>query len=431
MLALVAAPPILHGVRIASAVLLLLVAGCVANPPAGSSEATVTASASPTAGAATGSTAIPIAVATPELSAGLSLELVAEGLDLPSSIAATADGTLYINETRSGLIRIVDPDEGLLPQAFLDLSDGVRGDGERGLLGLAFHPNYDESGRLFVHYTRASDGAIIVSEFSRAEDGASADPSSERVLLAVEHPSAYHNGGQLEFGPDGYLYVALGDGGTPGDAAGHGQDSSTLLGAILRIDVDVDTGLRPYAIPADNPFVDGGGAPEVYVFGLRNPWRFSFDAGPDRLWVADVGDGAYDEVNRVDRSAAAGANLGWNIMEGNHCFNLVPCDPDAFVSPLTEYGRELGCAVIGGYVYRGDEIPGLHGWYVFADYCTGSLLGIPADASPPEGSVVRPQLLLATGLAVSTLGRGSDGWLYVADILGGSIYRLVAAPPGV
>jgi glucose/arabinose dehydrogenase len=361
----------------------------------------------------------------------LSIELVAGGLDWPSTITGSPDGALYVNETRSGLIRVINRDGTLREEPFLDLSDRIGVDGERGLLGLAFHPDYDANDRLFVHYTRLNDGAVIVSELKRAADGASADPASERVLLTVVHPSAYHNGGQLAFGPDGYLYVGLGDGGSLGDSLGNAQNPQAQLGKILRIDVDGAPGAdRPYAIPPDNPFAAGGGAPEVYVLGLRNPWRFSFDDANDALWIADVGEGAYEEVDRLDGGSAAGANLGWSVLEGNHCYNLLPCDATIFVPPITEYHRDVRCAVIGGYVYRGEAIPALVGWYLFADYCTGELFGVPYDVRPAVGEVIEPDVLFETGFEVSTFGRGLDGELYVADMFGGRIYRIVVAEAG-
>jgi glucose/arabinose dehydrogenase len=247
-------------------------------------------------------------------------------------------------------------------------------------------------------------------------------------LLTVDHPSAEHNGGQVAFGPDGYLYVGLGDGGGLGDSSGNAQNPDALLGKILRMDVDrvTDADIN-YAIPPDNPFV-GGSAPEVYVFGLRNPWRFSFDQGTGALWIADVGEGGYEEVDRLEAGRAAGANLGWSAMEGNHCYNLVPCDTTPFIPPVTEYHHDsLRCAVVGGYVYRGAAIRRLIGWYLFADYCTGTVFGVRSDAQPAPGDVIKPRVLLETGFQVSTFGLGPDGELYVADIFGGSIYRIVAA----
>jgi glucose/arabinose dehydrogenase len=358
----------------------------------------------------------------------LRLELVASGLDWPSTITATTDGTLYVNETRSGLIRVIAADGTLRQEPFLDFSKRIAVDGERGLLGLVFDPRYESNGRLFVDYTRLTDGAVIISELLRARDGASADPLSERVLLTVDHPSAEHNGGQLAFGPDGFLYVGVGDGGGLGDAAGNAQNHQALLGKILRIDVEgsVDAD-RNYSIPSDNPFAAGGGAPEVYVLGLRNPWRFSFDNRSGALWIGDVGEGAYEEVDRLGAREAAGANLGWSVMEGNHCYNLLPCDTAPFVAPVSEYHREVGCAVIGGYVYRGAAIPDLGGWYLFADYCTGTIMGVRSDERPTAGEVIQPRPLLETGFSVSTLGVGPEGDLYVADMFGGGIYRIVAA----
>jgi glucose/arabinose dehydrogenase len=269
----------------------------------------------------------------------------------------------------------------------------------------------------------------VLSEVSGTPGTADApptfDPSSEQVLLEVDQPAANHNGGQLAFGPDGFLYLGLGDGGGADDQFGNGQDPTTLLGSILRLDV-MTPGSR--AVPPDNPFVDGGGAPDVYLYGLRNPWRFSFDRETGLLWIADVGQNAFEEVNRIDTASQGGANLGWNVMEASHCFADAGCSADGLVLPLTEYGRDFGCSVTGGYVYRGEAIDGLGGWYLFADYCTGFVFGVPADAEPPEGTVVTPVMLLESGLQVSSFGEGVDGELYVADLEGGALYRLIAGP---
>ncbi len=251
------------------------------------------------------------------------------------------------------------------------------------------------------------------------------DAGSEQVLLRVEQPFPNHNGGQLAFGPDGYLYLGLGDGGAANDPLGHGQDTSTVLGSILRLDVATPGAVT---IPDDNPFASGdGGAPEVFLYGLRNPWRFSFDREAGLLWIADVGQDAYEEVDRIDTATQGGANLGWNVMEGAHCFADPACSSDGLTLPLAEYGRDLGCSVTGGYVYRGAAIPDLRGWYLFGDYCTGFIFGLPSDASPPaDGTALAPLIVAETPLSISSFGEGADGELYVADVGRGGLYRVVA-----
>ncbi|MEY2448124.1 MAG: hypothetical protein QOH79_1600, partial [Acidimicrobiaceae bacterium] len=217
--------------------------------------------------------------------------------------------------------------------------------------------------------------------------------------------------------------VGLGDGGSGGDPHGHGQDASTLLGSILRLDIDTPPrDDAAYAIPEDNPFVGSGGLPEIYVLGVRNPWRFSFDADTDALWVADVGQNAFEEVTRLNPDEAAGANLGWNVMEASHCFADSACDPEAYVGPITEYGHDLGCSMTGVHVYLGAAIDGLTGWYVFGDYCSGTIFGIPSDATEPAA----PRVLMQAGITISSFGEGADGTLYVADLDGGTVSRIVA-----
>jgi len=392
-----------------------------APPSAGSSDAPPTdPRLSPSAGPT------PLATPAPEPPA-LALEQVAAGLSSPINLVADRDGRLYVNE-RDGRVRVIEPDGTLRPEPFLDLTDRIAGGGERGLLGLALHPEYPAAGRVFAHYTDL-DGNTVLSEFGLAPLACPAcppigDSSSERILLTALQPAANHNGGQLAFGPDGYLYLGLGDGGGADDVFGNGQDPFTLLGSILRIDVD---GAQPYAIPADNPFADGAdGAPEVYLWGLRNPWRFSFDRATGDLWIGDVGQGSWEEVDRLGPDDA-GANLGWNLMEGAHCFAVDPCGRADLVLPLAEYPtHEVGCAIIGGFVYRGAAIPDLVGWYVFSDACSGPLFGVASNASPASGATAPLADLGATGLQVSTFGEGSDGELYLADLEGGAVYRIVA-----
>jgi glucose/arabinose dehydrogenase len=374
-------------------------------------------------------TAVPIADDPP----ALALEEIAR-VEQPVSIAAGADGFLYVNERRGRIIAI-EPTSGMT-RVVLDITDRVGSEGsEQGLLGFALHPDFQGLNlRAFVHYTDRG-GDTVLSEFSVPDFARPAlfDPATERVLLQVDQPFTNHNGGQLAFGPDGFLWFGLGDGGSGGDPLGNGQNRSALLGKILRLDVDADpTGDREYAIPADNPFADGTeGAPEAFLIGLRNPWRFSFDRATGALWIADVGQSAFEEVNRVeDPVAEGGANLGWNVMEATSCYAAAGCSSDGLVLPVAQYGRDLGCSVTGGFVYRGASITGLAGWYLFSDYCTGLLFGVRSDAPIPAAGEAAPlpRILLRTGANVSTFGEGADGELYLADIGSGAIYRIVAAP---
>ena len=408
------------------AVLLVAVvlAACATPSPSPSAGGERSASAAPTAAATGSATADPSPAATDVPIAGdpppLALEEVAAGLDAPINIAGAPDGMLLVNE-RVGRVMAVDPSSGET-SVFLDLTDRVLGGDERGLLGLALHPDWPEDARAFVHYSDLA-GDTVLSEFGVSDlpSPPRLDPATERVLLQVAQPYANHNGGQLAFGPDGLLYMGLGDGGSGGDPQRNGQNREALLGKVLRI--DIDAGDEPYGIPADNPFADGAdGAPEAFLIGLRNPWRFSFDRETGLLWIADVGQNEFEEIDRVDPAADAGANLGWNVMEASHCFERSDCDADGLMLPVAEYGRDLGCSVTGGYVYRGEVIPDLRGWYLFSDYCTGKLFGIPSDAD----GVVAPRVLLETGSNVSTFGEDAAGELYLADIETGTIYRVVS-----
>ncbi len=348
----------------------------------------------------------------------LALEPVATGLASPINIAGVPDGRLLVNE-RDGRVVVVDPSSGATATA-LDISDRVLGQGEQGLLGLALDPEWPEDPSVYIHYTD-DGGRTVFSEFTTTSvEPLEIDPATERVLLQLDQPFPNHNGGQLAFGPDGHLYLGLGDGGGGGDPFGNGQNPETLLGSILRLDVG-GAGDDTYAIPPDNPFVDGGGAPEVFLYGLRNPWRFSFDRATDELWIADVGQNAYEEVDRVDPVVDAGGNLGWNIMEASHCFADADCSSDGLIGPVTEYGRDLGCSITGGHVYRGTAVAGLAGWYLFSDFCSGILMGIRSDVD----ELTPPRILFEMGISPSTFGVDVDGELFVADIAGGGIYRIV------
>ena len=311
--------------------------------------------------------------------------------------AGDGTGDLYVVE-QTGTIRVLRGGRGKA-EPFLDVTELIVSGGEQGLLGLAFHPSFEDNGRFFVNYTDTSGDTQIVEYETR---GARADEGSARPLLTVEQPFANHNGGHVAFGPDGALYIGMGDGGSAGDPEGNGQDPNALLGKLLRLDVD------------------GAAEPQIWALGLRNPWRFSFDEVSGDLWIADVGQSELEEVNRVD-ARSRGLNYGWNDMEGSACYEG-GCDPERYVLPITEYSHDLGCSVTGGYVYRGEEVPSMAGVYVFADYCSGTIFSIPSDAAAPT----EPRVLLSPGFSVSSFGVDEQGELYVVDH-GGSVFRFVAS----
>lgn len=319
---------------------------------------------------------------------------------------------------QSGTVRIVRRGR-LLAQPFLDLRGITRSGGEQGLLGLAFHPDYAENRRLFVNYTDLA-GDTWISEY-RADSLNRVDTATARPLLRIEQPYSNHNGGHLAFGPDGLLYIATGDGGDAGDPQGNGQDTGSLLGKILRIDVDRRDDGRAYAIPEGNPFSSGGGRPEIFAYGLRNPWRFSFDRATGDLWIADVGQGRIEEVNRLAAGTGAGANLGWNAYEGRSPFaGPGAVEGRAVTWPVAQYSHSRGCSVTGGYVSRGRRAATLRGRYVFADYCTGELWSM--RAGPRPGGLRRETARLTTTLRnVTSFGEGTGGDLYV--ISGGGVWR--------
>jgi glucose/arabinose dehydrogenase len=352
----------------------------------------------------------------------LDFELVAGGFDEPVFVTSAGDGSgeLYVVE-QTGRIRVIAPDGSIRPEPFLDLSDSVSVAYEQGLLGLAFHPDYAADGRLFVDYTRSGDGATVVSEL-RAVDGA-VDRTSERELLVIEQPFANHNGGMLAFDGAGYLLIGTGDGGSGGDPLGAGQDPTTLLGKLLRIDVDDAEGAEPYAIPADNGFVDDPAyRPEIHAVGLRNPWRFSVDPLGGHIYIGDVGQGAYEEVS-VMPAGAGGQSFGWNVMEGPVCFSD-DCQAREHVPPAISYPREGGCSVIGGYVYRGAVSDALAGVYVYGDYCTGLVWG--ADAAEMLEGPVEPTLLARFDGTLVSFGVDDAGEVYAVD-QGGNILHLIAS----
>ena len=345
-------------------------------------------------------------------------ETVAEGLDQPVFLTAPAgDPRLFVVE-QSGRIRII-ADGAVAEAPFLDVSDLVSTGGERGLLGLAFHPDYASNGRFFVNYTDNRGDTQVVG-YTVSSDANAADPASASTILSVEQPAANHNGGWLAFGPDGYLYIGMGDGGGANDGFKNGQNLDALLGKILRIDVD---GAAPYAIPPDNPFANGGGAPEIFVYGVRNPWRNAFD-GND-FYIADVGQGRLEEVN-VITTADAGANLGWNIMEGDKCFQAASCEQSGLVLPIHVYSHSAGCSITGGYVYRGAAIPELDGRYFFGDYCSGAIYALRyADGAASDVVNLGQQFKFKRVGSITSFGLDAAGELYVMTSEG-KLLKLVA-----
>ena len=357
--------------------LLVLLTACspdgdtpTATPSESSPASTTPSSQSPTATPTTASPAPSPTSTTPSVADGsfrLALEPVVEGLEQPLLVTAPADDPRLFIVERPGRVRIVADGE-LLEQPFLDVDELTTTSGEFGLLGLAFHPDYASNGRFFVHYSAADDGATQLAEYEvDADDPDVADAASGRVIFATPQPASNHNGGMVAFGADGMLYLALGDGGGSGDE--NAQDLDSPLGSLLRLDVD-SGGDAGYEVPPDNPYADGGGVPEVWVKGLRNPWRFSVDRVTGQFYIGDVGSQAWEEIDVLE-PGAGGVNFGWPVMEGAHCTSD-GCDPEAFIPPVHEVSHDEGvCSVIGGYVYRGSAIPELTGHYLYSDLCDG------------------------------------------------------------
>jgi glucose/arabinose dehydrogenase len=348
----------------------------------------------------------------------LVLELVADGFVEPVAVTGAGDGSgrLFVAE-QQGRIRIVGGG------VFLDISARVDSvDNEQGLLGLAFHPGYASNGYFFVNYTHDPGPGLDTTRVSRfqvsAADPGVADPASESVLLEFEQDFSNHNGGDLHFGPDGFLYIASGDGGSGGDPNDRGQSLDTLLGKILRLDVDSGS---PYAVPADNPFVgDPVALDEIWAYGLRNPWRFSFDRATGDLFIGDVGQGSREEVNRQPAASSGGENYGWSCMEGDLAPGFNSCDDGPLTPPIMVYGTGANCAVTGGFVYRG-RIGGLHGRYVFGDYCSGKVWSAAEAAG-----LWTAQEWGAVGFGLASFGEDDDGELLVVDRDDGAIFRFVS-----
>jgi glucose/arabinose dehydrogenase len=321
-------------------------------------------------------------------------------------VVLTKDGVVY-------RANVEDPAQE--PTVFLDIRDRIKQDlaNEEGLLGFAFAPDYETTGEFYIDYTAGNPRRNVISRF--VSKGDAADPGSETVLLEIQQPYSNHNGGDLEFGPDGMLYITSGDGGSGGDPHGNGQRLDTMLGKILRIDV---SGGGAYSIPPDNPFAGGGGLPEIWAYGLRNPWRITFDSETGALWAGDVGQGDVEEVDIIQR----GGNYGWNIMEGAQCYNASQCDQSGLMLPRASYGHEHSdCSVTGGYVYHGDRLPELRGWYIFGDFCSGRVWGIDTVNATTE--TAQPFPLADTDAAISSFAVDAAGELYLVTF-NRAIYRL-------
>ncbi len=354
----------------------------------------------------------------------LSLQpVVSSGLSGPLGLEQANDGSgrLFAVE-QGGRIKIIQNGAVLSPP-FLDISGRISTGGEMGLLGLSFHPNFQVNRKFYVNYVRTMSGQIqsVIAEYQVSTGNPNfSDPATERILLTVNQAGNFnnHKAGQLAFGPDGLLYFGLGDGGSGGDPFGNGQNKSVLLGKMMRIDVNTTSPGLQYGIPSDNPFASGGGLPEIWAYGFRNPWRFSFDRTTGRQFVADVGQDMFEEIDIVQK----GGNFGWNTMEGLHCFNPSSgCNQSGLVLPIVEYNHSEGNAVIGGFVYHGPAIPSLQGIYLFADFGTGKIWELQ-ETSPNNWTRT---LVMTTGFNISSFGQDQAGELYVVD-LAGRILRLQA-----
>ena len=425
--------------------MFILLAACQAiQPPmptivAAKPTATVTGTAVPPTATPTQTAVMPSEVtATPELTEtvmmpivvaettapppleqlNLTLKPVASGFAKPLYLTHAHDQRLFVVQ-QAGQIMIIEGGV-TRPTPFLDIKTRVGSNGnEQGLLSVAFHPNYQKNGLFYVNYTNL-EGSTTIARYHVSADPNVADEISEQILLTIPQPYSNHNGGHILFGPDGYLYIGMGDGGAANDPHNNGQSLNTLLGKILRLDVDTGS---PYGVPQDNPFITTAGArPEIWSFGWRNPWRMAFDAATGDLYVADVGQNQYEEVDVELAGSGGGQNYGWRLMEASHCFNPTSCDPATLkvVMPIAEYPHSQGCSVTGGYVYHGTQFPQLNGVYLYADYCTGTLWGLRHEA---DGSWSQAELL-ASGKIISSFGLDAAGELYLIDHRSGEVWQV-------
>ena len=409
---------------VSALLLALAAAGCAdarITPTTSGGPPTSTPAASPSAVLSPIATTTPAAVRPPKVT----IEPVLDGLDSPVDIAWRPNdpSSLFVVE-QTGRIRIVR-DGALIAQPFLDIADLVTAGGEQGLLGLAFLPTA-ENGRFFVYYTAKDGDQTLASYDTPGNDADRADPATARVWLTMPDQFANHNGGSLAFGPDGLLYLGTGDGGGSGDPLDSGRHLDTLLAKVLRIDVGVDLGAQAeprYRVPPDNPFLSTPTArPEIWLTGLRNPWRIRFDLANGDLWIGDVGQGTWEEIDVV-RAGMKGLDFGWNIMEGAHCFRGGTCDTTGLTLPVAEYGHDVGCSVTGGAVYRGAAFPALTGWYLLSDYCSGTFWAVDA-ASAASDNARAPIQVATTDYSISAIAEDSSGELFAADLSKGALLRI-------
>lgn len=357
----------------------------------------------------------------------IDIELVANGFDAPVSIKHANDSKLFVVE-RKGVIKILNANGTVNSTDFLDINSKVSDSGgERGLLGLTFHPNYNTNGYFYVNYINNS-GNTVIARYSRMNE-TTADATSELILLTINQPASNHNGGDMNFGPDGYLYIASGDGGGSGDPNNYAQSLNTLLGKLLRIDVDNTSNGNNYAIPSTNPYLNDGNVntlPEIWAYGLRNPWRFSFDKAIGDLWIADVGQGTYEEINMTSYTTP-GLNYGWRCYEGaNHPYNTSDCPPESSTTrPIAEYSHNgdgaFKCSITGGFRYRGSLYPSLTGLYFFADYCSDEIGVLTPNGA--DWSMAFPQQYSNKGW--TTFGEDNTGELYIAGLESGEVFKIV------
>ena len=392
----------------------VLLTGCARRPPTAAPPPTaLTPTFTPEAHPTEIATDHPISLPDPASAAWVE---VLSGFTQPLALTNAGDDRVFVVEQR-GFIWAVDRDQDK-PQVFLDIRDRVNDRAnEQGLLGLAFHPEFSENGRFFVNYSGVN-GETIIAEYHTDTNHVVGNSESERVLLRIDQPYANHNGGALAFGPHGYLYIGTGDGGSGGDPQGNGQRLDTLLGKILRIDIDTS---EPYAIPQDNPFADSGGQPEIWLYGLRNPWRIAFDRATGDFFIGDVGQSQWEEINFLPTDSTGAINYGWNLREGAHDYSNG--EADALTDPIAEYDHSLGCSVTGGVVVRDPSLLTWQGVYLYGDYCSGRVWGLIQDES---GAWLGTPLFKVEG-TISSFGEDHAGRVYLVDH-NGIILRLEPAP---